>query len=83
MDRLLHIVAQTILPSSLDAWAHIAELIAAGPILWKANRFMNKILDERENFPPHRHINGNILYPRGLKPENGGNNFETHQSGNT
>ncbi len=52
-----------------DYLIHGCELVLLLPVLWKANRFFNRFLDERENFPPHRHGNGKIYYPKGLKPE--------------
>lgn len=39
-----------------------------GPIavaLWKVVRFMNV----QKDFPPHRHINGHVLYPKDYAPE--------------
>jgi hypothetical protein len=51
-----------------DLVIHTVELVIALPVFWKANRFFNRILSEREEFPPHRHLNGHILFPKGLKP---------------
>jgi len=57
---------------SFDNYIHATELVLGllcSPFAWKLNRAVNKYLDERENYPPHRHIrNGDILYPKGLKP---------------
>jgi hypothetical protein len=54
---------------NLDVAVHLAELLMAVPVLWKANRALNRYLDERENYPPHLHVNGKILFPKGLKPK--------------
>lgn len=54
---------------NIDAFVHIAELILAVPVLWKANRALTRYLDERENYPPHLHVNGKILFPNGLAPK--------------
>jgi hypothetical protein len=37
-------------------------------IAWKVNRMANRILDVLEDFPPHRHVNGKIIYPSDYKP---------------
>ena len=51
-----------------DIGVHLAEMVVAVPILWKANRFFNRMLNEREEFPPHAHRGNFILYPKGLEP---------------
>jgi hypothetical protein len=33
--------------------------------IWKIVRFVNL----QKDFPPHRHINGNVLYPKDYAPE--------------
>lgn len=41
--------------------------VVQGPIgilLWRLNRLVNV----QKDFPPHRHINGKILYPRDFAP---------------
>lgn len=60
---------------SFDHYIHIAELVLGvvfSPFAWKLNRAVNKYLDERDNFPPHRHGRGSqlgeIYYPKGLRP---------------
>jgi len=56
---------------SFDNYIHATDLVLGllfSPFAWKLNRAINKYLDERENFPPHRHENGLILFPKGLEP---------------
>lgn len=36
----------------------------AAPIIWSALRLRSVLKD----FPPHRHINGTIIYPSGYAP---------------
>ncbi len=36
----------------------------AAPIVWSAFRLRSLLKD----FPPHRHLNGKILYPKGYAP---------------
>lgn len=48
--------------------ADLIELIGFLVLLWKGNRAINRIIDIFENFPPHRHENGLILFPKGFEP---------------
>jgi hypothetical protein len=43
----------------------ITLLFGAGPILF----FVVRIYVLFREFPPHRHMNGDIYYPKGMKPE--------------
>jgi len=36
--------------------------------LWKGVRVLNKWIDIMTENPPHRHVNGLILYPKGMEP---------------
>ena len=50
---------------SADNILHIIEIIFIGaPIWWGVFRLASILKD----FPPHRHDNGNILYPKGYEP---------------
>jgi hypothetical protein len=37
-------------------------------VAWKANRTLNRWLDVMKDYPPHRHFNGRIVYPKGMEP---------------
>lgn len=37
-------------------------------LLWKGIRVANRILFVLRDFPPHRHVNGSIIYPDGYEP---------------
>lgn len=54
-----------------DTIFHGAEVLAALPIAWKINRVLNRLLDQLEEFPLHRHVSigGHemIQYPRNVK----------------
>lgn len=52
----------------LHRLADAAELIGFLVLIWKGNRAINRILDVLEQFPPHRHENGLILFPKGFEP---------------
>ena len=43
-------------------------LVAGLSIAWKANRTLNRWFDVLKDFPPHRHFNGRIVYPKGMEP---------------
>lgn len=48
-----------------DNLLHIAEILVIGaPLWWSAIRLASILKD----FPPHRHDNGNIIYPKGYEP---------------
>ena len=50
---------------SFDNLLHVIEIVVLGaPIWWGAIRLSSIMRD----FPPHRHDNGNILYPKGYEP---------------
>lgn len=53
---------------NLDLILHAIEACAVLPIAWKVNRVLNRYLDVFKDHPPHRHINGKILYPKGFEP---------------
>ena len=48
-----------------DATYHILELVVLGFPLWGG--FLTMIAVFRL-YPPHRHVNGKIIYPPGLSP---------------
>jgi hypothetical protein len=55
--------------NTLELWFHGAELTVmifgvAAPVLWGAARLRSIMKD----FPPHRHLNGKIMYPAGYAP---------------
>lgn len=42
--------------------------VSVGTAAWAVLRKLTRILDAFENFPPHRHVNGKILFPKGFEP---------------
>jgi hypothetical protein len=55
--------------SQLELWFHGIELAVmifgvAAPIIWSAFRLRSVLKD----FPPHRHLNGKVIYPIGYAP---------------
>lgn len=51
-----------------DLLFHAGNLAVVLGIGWKVNRVANRILDVLADFPPHRHVNGKISYPKGYEP---------------
>jgi hypothetical protein len=48
-----------------DTLLHLAEIFIIGaPLWWSAIRLASILRD----FPPHRHDNGHIIYPKGYEP---------------
>ena len=55
---------------TLEPAAHLAETIVSLGILgllWKVNRFLNKIWDAMNAAPPHAHFGKRIWYPPPFK----------------
>jgi hypothetical protein len=56
-------------------WPHLSltidvtALLAILGICWKANRVLNRFLDVLREFPPHRHVGNQVLYPKDMTPE--------------
>ena len=58
--------------TTIELAVHAAEAIIGIPgaayVGWKMVRAANRILDVLKDFPPHRHMNGKIIYPKGFAP---------------
>lgn len=37
-------------------------------IAWKAVRVINRVMGILQDYPPHRHINGKVIYAKGFEP---------------
>jgi hypothetical protein len=37
-------------------------------VAWRVIRAINRVMDVLKDYPPHRHINGSILFPDGFQP---------------
>jgi hypothetical protein len=55
-------------PEYLHYFVDGSLIAAIAGVGWKANRTLNRWLDVMKDFPPHRHVNGIILYPEGMTP---------------
>jgi hypothetical protein len=44
------------------------QFLCVAPATWFVIRTANRYYYAMKDFPPHRHINGKIMYPRGLEP---------------
>lgn len=42
--------------------------LTVGGAAWAVIRKLTRIVDALENFPPHRHVNGKIIFPKGFEP---------------
>lgn len=53
---------------SQESWFHLGEMIVmivfGSPCVWGILRIVSLLRD----FPPHRHFNGKIMYPKGYEP---------------
>lgn len=53
---------------------HIADVISIPTMLIvigfavRALRFMGRVEQLFNDYPPHRHVNGTVIYPKGYKP---------------
>ena len=53
---------------TLDLQFHIAELLTILTAAFFVIRAANRVWSVLKDFPPHRHINGSIIYPEGFEP---------------
>jgi hypothetical protein len=53
---------------SPDIWFHAGELLTLITAGAKVVRAANRVLDVMRDFPPHRHVNGHVIYPEGFEP---------------
>jgi len=54
---------------TLDQLSHIGEALTILVVGWRVVAKMNRLISIFEDFPPHRHANGTIVYPKGFAPE--------------
>ncbi|HLJ26580.1 MAG TPA: hypothetical protein VKY85_07705 [Candidatus Angelobacter sp.] len=47
---------------------HGSELLTLIIAAWKVISAANRVLDVLKDFPPHRHVNGHVIYPEGFQP---------------
>ena len=53
---------------SYDLSFHIAELLVIGGAAWRVIIAANRVATVLKDFPPHRHVNGHVVYPDGYEP---------------
>lgn len=57
---------------TIEFLAHASEIVVSLfvilPVAWKVFRVANRILDVMKDFPPHRHVNGQIIFADGFEP---------------
>lgn len=51
-----------------DIWFHSGELLTLVIAGMRVIRAANRVLDVMKDFPPHRHVNGHVIYPEGFPP---------------
>jgi hypothetical protein len=50
-----------------DTLIHLGVALPVLGVLWKANRVLNRFVDNLEDHPLHRHVGWRILYPSHIK----------------
>jgi hypothetical protein len=53
---------------ALDTTVHIGEALSIIGVGLAALRKLDRILSILQDFPPHKHINGKIVYPKDYAP---------------
>jgi hypothetical protein len=53
---------------NFDLTFHVFELLTLAAVAWKVIKAVNRFTDVLKDFPPHRHDNGNVIYPKGFEP---------------
>lgn len=51
-----------------ELYTHLAEIVVLAGFGWRIIRKLTGILDALKEYPPHRHVNGKILYPKDYEP---------------
>ncbi len=57
--------APSLIPIYLTEGVQTLVLLA---IAWRGLRVLNRIYDILKDYPPHRHVNDKIIYPRDYEP---------------
>jgi hypothetical protein len=57
----------------ITGWAEVGGIVfsvlsSAGALGWVIVRKFNRLESAMQEFPPHRHVNGKILYPKAFSP---------------
>lgn len=47
---------------------HTAELLVLLGVAWRVVVALNRFTGILKDFPPHRHVNGSVIYPEGYEP---------------
>ncbi len=53
---------------SYDLAVHLAELLVIAGAAWRVIVAANRVAGVMKDFPPHRHVNGHVIYPDGYEP---------------
>ncbi len=53
---------------SSEIWYHAGELLTLIVAGARVVRAADRVLDVMKDFPPHRHVNGHVIYPEGNLP---------------
>ena len=56
------------MPTIVDWLMHGSELIAFFAVAWKVIARLNRDESLRTDYPPHRHLRGEIVYPHEYQP---------------
>lgn len=51
-----------------DILFHSGELLILAGAAWRVIVAANRVSGVLKDFPPHRHVNGSIIYPEGYEP---------------
>lgn len=53
---------------NFDLQFHVAELLVIATAAWRVVMAANRITNMLKDYPPHRHENGLVSYPKGYEP---------------
>jgi hypothetical protein len=53
---------------TLDNFIHLSEALSILGVGWRILRKFDRVLDVLQEYPPHRHSNGKIVYPKHFSP---------------
>jgi hypothetical protein len=53
---------------TLDHLWHLGEVVPLLLVCWRMFRAANRLMDVLKDYPPHLHVNGKLVYPKGFEP---------------
>jgi len=53
---------------NVDLTIHIGEFLTLCYVAYRVVKALSRVESLLRDFPPHRHVNGSVIYPEGFEP---------------